>query len=216
MAFASNPRKKAGLRHPWLAALGRMVFGKRLFLGLAVACVGLEALRPRPLFSQGHRLGHSLDLLAVAAGLTVRAWGGGCAGTHTRSGKIEAPRLITGGPYAYVRNPIYGGTIILGFGMAALIGDPLGFGLAALAFALLYFGIVPAEEEFLLHQFGADYERYRRAVPRFIPRLRPWPERAPTGFSWSAARGELFITLILVGIYGALLVEEYLDALGVS
>jgi len=73
------------------------------------------------------------------------------------------------------------------------------------------FSIVPAEEEFLLRQFGEEYRRYRIAVPRFIPRFRPWPggERKP--FHWRAVRGELFIGLLLVGIYLMLLFEEYLD-----
>jgi hypothetical protein len=97
--------------------------------------------------------------------------------------------------------------------MAALIGDPLAFLLAALAFAILYFSIVPAEESFLEKQFGAEYARYRRAVPRLIPRLKPWSETAShTPFQWRAARGECFIGPDrLRHLRRAIHLEEYID-----
>jgi protein-S-isoprenylcysteine O-methyltransferase Ste14 len=196
----------------WVSA-GRRLFGKRLFVGLAVAFPGIVLLSPKPFFAPGHRLIQSFAIVLVLAGLALRAWGSGCAGKHTRSATIEAPRLVTGGPFAYVRNPIYTGTMCLGFGMAALIGDPLAFILAGLAFAILYFSIVPAEEDFLRKQFGAEYDRYREAVPRLIPRVKAWEGRVATPFQWRAARGECFIGLIIISIYLALHVEEYLGAL---
>jgi protein-S-isoprenylcysteine O-methyltransferase Ste14 len=194
-----------------LSGLGRRLFGWRLIVGLAVAAVGIEWLAPVPFFAPGHRLGQSMAILVAVAGLALRAWGSGCAGGHTRTAQIEAPQLVTGGPFAYVRNPIYTGTMCLGFGMAGLIGDPKAYLLAALAFGILYVGIVPAEEEFLSRQFGAAYAKYRAEVPRFLPRLRPWPGRVRPGFQWRAARGELGIALWAAGIYLALLGEEWLD-----
>ena len=196
---------------PLLAALGRRSFGWRLPIGLAIAAAGLELLTPTPFFAEGYRLIHGCALLLILGGLAVRAWGSAFAGEHTRSARIEAPRLITAGPFAYVRNPIYVGTIALGFGMAALIGDPWAFVLTVLAFTILYFLIVPAEEEFLSRQFGEEYARYRACVPRLIPRLRPWSGRAKGERHWRAMRGEIFIALWLVGIYVALLVEEHFD-----
>src|SRR5437868_4581082 len=132
-----------------LASLGNKIFGKRLYVGLAVALVGLEVLVPRPLFAGPYIVMHTLAVGCIAAGIALRAWGSGTAGAHTRSSTIEAARLVTGGPFAYVRNPIYLGTIFIGVGMSSLIGDPLAYVMTALAFALLYFGIIPAEEEHL-------------------------------------------------------------------
>ena len=194
-----------------LPRLGRRIFGWRLMVGLAAAAVGLEWLVPVSFFAPGHRLTQSLAILVAVVGLTLRMWGSGCAGKHTRTAQIEAPQLVTDGPFAYVRNPIYAGTMCLGFGMAALIGDPRAYLLAALAFVVLYVGIVPAEEEFLSRQFGAAYARYCAEVPRFLPRLRPWPGRVRQAFQWRAARGELAIALWAVGIYLALLGEEWFD-----
>jgi protein-S-isoprenylcysteine O-methyltransferase Ste14 len=88
-------------------------------------------------------------------------------------------RLVVGGVYRHVRNPMYlavGATIV---GQALLLGQ---WGL--LAYAALYSAIVATfvvtyEEPKLGEQFGADYDAYRRAVPRWLPRLRPWRGERP-------------------------------------
>ena len=199
-----------------LAAAGRWVFPRRLWAGLAVAALALRWLEPVPFLAVGFRTQHALAVALIAAGLALRAWAAGCAGRHTRSAEIEAPRLIVGGPYACVRNPIYLGTLGLALGMALLIGDPLALFLAATALGLMYAFIVPAEEAFLAGQFGAEYVRYCAGVPRLIPRLRPWPGARPPVFRWRATWGDLGILLWLVVIYAALWGAEYLDHLGWS
>src|SRR5258708_729222 len=100
--------------------------------------------------------------------------------------------------------------------MSMLITDPKALLFAAFAFGILYFTIVPAEEAFLLRKFGAGYLDYCEAVPRLIPRLTPWRGRTKTRFQWQAVRGEGNILLILVIIYAALLLEKYLDHIGVA
>ena len=188
--------------HPRLSRVGRMMFPFRLAIGLAITVLATAWIAPAPFFGSGHRALHALGLLVIFAGLALRAWGAGSAGFHTRSGQIEAPRLATAGPFAHVRNPIYLGSILLGIGMSLLIGDPIAFVFTALAFSTLYFGIVPAEEEFLQNHFGAEYHRYRECVPRFIPQLHPWQGRTKRTFEWKAIRGEFGILLVLVVIYG--------------
>ncbi len=83
-------------------------------------------------------------------------------------------RLVVGGLYRYVRNPMYlavGATIV---GQALLLGRPILL-LYAAAFAVVVFAFVRRyEEPTLARQFGAEYEDYRRAVPGWLPRLRPW------------------------------------------
>ena len=83
-------------------------------------------------------------------------------------------RLVVGGLYRHVRNPMYlavGATIV---GQALLLGRPILL-LYAAAFALVVLAFVRGyEEPTLARQFGAEYEDYRRAVPGWWPRLRPW------------------------------------------
>ena len=83
-------------------------------------------------------------------------------------------RLVVGGLYRHVRNPMYlavGATIV---GQGLLLGRPILL-LYAAVFAVVVLAFVRGyEEPTLARQFGAQYEDYRRAVPSWWPRLRPW------------------------------------------
>lgn len=79
-------------------------------------------------------------------------------------------RVVSEGPYAIVRNPLYAFSFIgaLGLGLATLQLSILI--IISAAFLLYYPRVVLAEEHNLLQIFGPDYEQYRNQVPRFIPR----------------------------------------------
>ena len=78
------------------------------------------------------------------------------------------------GPYTRVRNPMISAVGAVLLGEAIVLGSPailIWFG----AFALLNATYIPlAEEPGLMRRFGEEYEEYRRAVPRWIPRSKPW------------------------------------------
>ena len=88
---------------------------------------------------------------------------------------IAAPeRLVVGGVYRYVRNPMYVAVLAAIVGQGLLLGR-LGLLLYAAAAWLLVAAFVRwYEEPTLTRRFGEDYETYRRAVPAWWPRLRPW------------------------------------------
>src|SRR5215204_2570761 len=88
---------------------------------------------------------------------------------------IAAPeRLVVGGLYRYVRNPMYVAVLAAIVGQALLLGQ-LGLLLYAAALWLISAAFVRwYEEPTLKRRFGAEYEAYRRAVPAWWPRLRPW------------------------------------------
>lgn len=82
--------------------------------------------------------------------------------------------LVVTGAYRYVRNPMYVAVVTAIVGEALLLGQS-----ALLAYALLVAVLVATfvrvyEEPVLRRQFGEKYEAYRRAVPGWLPRLRPW------------------------------------------
>ncbi|HKD97901.1 MAG TPA: isoprenylcysteine carboxylmethyltransferase family protein [Micromonosporaceae bacterium] len=91
-------------------------------------------------------------------------------------------RLVVGGVYRHVRNPMYVAIIsaiagqALAFGSIGLVWYGLLVAAATVTFVLVY------EEPTLRHRFGADYETYRRNVPGWWPRLTPWtaPASKPT------------------------------------
>jgi protein-S-isoprenylcysteine O-methyltransferase Ste14 len=88
---------------------------------------------------------------------------------------LAAPdRLVVGGLYRYVRNPMYVAALAIIVGQALALGQ-LGLLLYAAALWLITAAFVRFyEEPTLTRRFGADYEAYRRAVPAWQPRLRPW------------------------------------------
>lgn len=101
----------------------------------------------------------------AAAGILVR----GAASGHIR----KNAELATTGPYAYTRNPLYLGSILIGIGFIVAARN-LWIGLAALAmFALIYLPVIKAEESYLRATFPG-YALYATRVPRFFPRLTPY------------------------------------------
>jgi protein-S-isoprenylcysteine O-methyltransferase Ste14 len=181
------------------------MFGLRLEIGLGVTAVVAPFVRPTVANKPSEWCLKVAGLFLVLSGLGVRAWAAGFAGRHTRSSKIEGSKLATAGPYAHVRNPIYIGSVILGFGMVLMIGDRRLWAPCAITFLALYFGLIPAEEEFLSQKFGEDYEVYCRHVPRLLPRLNAWATggvMVKTRFDRRAAYGEGRLGLVLAVILG--------------
>jgi hypothetical protein len=82
------------------------------------------------------------------------------------------------------------------------------------AFGFLYFSIVPAEKEFLLHEFRDQYRAYKMAVPRFLPRLKALSGTNKRRFNWKAVYAELMMALLLFSIYGAFRWVDYLRRAG--
>jgi protein-S-isoprenylcysteine O-methyltransferase Ste14 len=83
-------------------------------------------------------------------------------------------RLVVSGFNRYVRNPMYVGLLLVIIGQALLFGNLRVLIYAAAAWAAPAAFVRWYEEPTLAHQFGAEYEIYRRAVPAWLPRLQPW------------------------------------------
>lgn len=95
-------------------------------------------------------------------------------GAGTPAPIAPTERLVVGGAYRYVRNPMYVAVLAVILGQALLFAD----------WSLLFYGCVVAatvftfvrlyEEPTLARRYGEEYEAYRRAVPGWLPRLTPW------------------------------------------
>jgi len=93
------------------------------------------------------------------------------------SGYVQKDQqLTTSGPYAYTRNPLYLGSLILaaGFALAARSWWVVAFMVAV--FVAVYIPVIAGEERFLRETFP-EYEDYARQVPRFLPRSTPFAGR---------------------------------------
>jgi protein-S-isoprenylcysteine O-methyltransferase Ste14 len=107
--------------------------------------------------------------VVAAMGVLVRALASG----HIR----KNAELATTGPYAYTRNPLYLGSIIIAIGFL-IAARNIWIAISALAmFAFIYLPVITAEEKYLRSAFPA-YDQYANEVPRFLPRLRPYRAQA--------------------------------------
>lgn len=110
----------------------------------------------------------------IVPGLFLRALASG----HVRKNE----QLAISGPYAYVRNPLYLGSLILAAGFALAARSWWIAGALVAFFAVIYVPVIRAEETFLRERFP-EFEEYARHVPSLLPRLTPF-QRAGGGFSW--------------------------------
>jgi hypothetical protein len=112
------------------------------------------------------------SLALVLPGLWLRAYAAGYVKKNQE--------LTMTGPYAYTRNPLYLGSMLMAFGFAlAVLSWPVALALA-MGFSVVYIPVIASEERFLRATFPA-FEAYCRRVPRLIPRLAT--EAGPKGQS---------------------------------
>lgn len=95
-------------------------------------------------------------------------------GRGTPAPVAPTERLVVGGLYRYVRNPMYLAVVAAITGQALALGQPVLLGYAAVVWVVVASFVRWYEEPTLARQFGAQYEAYRRAVPAWWPRTRPW------------------------------------------
>lgn len=169
-------------------ALGGWLFRNRGWLPVPLVLAAV-AIGPR---AWGPGLG------LVALGEAVRLWAVGHIGRVSRTRGAEVGRLVTDGPYARVRNPLYLGNQLLfaGLGVLAwplvLVGAPL--------LGVYYALIVRWEESRVRETHGAAWEAWAARVPRWLP-LGPGGE----GGRWSARealrseRGTLLAIGVVLG-----------------
>ena len=119
-------------------------------------------------------------LIVAGAGALLHAFGRFVVeGIGTPAPVAPTERLVVGGLYRYVRNPMYVAVAATVIGQALVLGRP-----GLLAYAALFMAVVGAfvrfyEEPTLAERFGNEYAEYRRAVPAWHPRLHPWRARNP-------------------------------------
>jgi hypothetical protein len=151
-----NSRLKGGTTEWWEKVARRM----RVPLGFATAAIYLFELwrhEPKP-------AAIAWSLALVLPGVWLRGYA---------AGYVKKNRELTQtGPYAYVRNPLYLGSILIAAGFAlALLSWVVALALACM-FLLIYVPVIASEERFLRVTFPA-FADYCRRVPRLIPRLTP-------------------------------------------
>lgn len=140
----------------------------RVPLSWALGLVALYLARPTPVF-------YVTGLSVAAVGEASRLWAAG----HL----IKWKGLTRTGPYAWTRNPLYLGSILVGIGFAVATARWEVGVLLALFLAAVYLPVIRTEAARLAEEYGTEYADYARAVPVLLPR--PPHTRSEAGFfSW--------------------------------
>ena len=145
-----------------MAESSRLDWGKiarriRVPLGFVFAVLYFWLARPTWRFI-------AIGAVLILPGLLIRALASG----HVR--KNEA--LATSGPYAYTRNPLYLGSLLMGVGFAVAARSWWVGVLLVMMFFVIYLPVIRGEEKFLREEFP-EFEEYARQVPRMFPRITP-------------------------------------------
>lgn len=149
-------------------------------------------------FADPHQFPHLMipGLTCILLGQFVRLWGTG----HLHKNKV----LATGGPYSFVRHPLYVGTFLIITGLAMLSGSRIVlYGLLPIGVLVFLFYYAPKKERVesdRLHRaFGEKFDHYKAAVPGFIPRLTPYADRqGKFAFAGIAENREYLISVALL------------------
>ena len=127
-------------------------------------------------FSRPTALSLEIGVPVSLLGLALRAWAAGCLAKNEQ--------LATGGPYAYTRNPLYLGTLLVAAGLS-IAARSVGLGaLFAAVFVFVYLPVIQNESEHLRRLFR-DYAAYASAVPLLLPRLTPLRPENPNPFRFA-------------------------------
>jgi protein-S-isoprenylcysteine O-methyltransferase Ste14 len=164
-------------RSPWWYRFRELLFAAIYFAGFFIGNALMPDSPPacivagRFLGDRGSELLLATATLAVIGCWAIRVWGAAylrAAVVWNRDALDH--KLIVAGPYRYLRDPLYLGSLLLAFGFGAL-ASPLGFAIIVAA-NLALVGLLMREETALMRtRYGAVYEAYRAAVPSLIPRF---------------------------------------------
>jgi protein-S-isoprenylcysteine O-methyltransferase Ste14 len=140
------------------------------------------------------RLIFAFAALLTFSAAAIRTWASAYLHSHiVHDTELHAENLVADGPYRFVRNPLYLGTILLAFGMG-LMANREGFFVIVIGMILIAYRLIFREEAQLLASQGESYRRYLQTVPRLIPSLAPLVPASGAQPRWPQAFfGETFL-----------------------
>lgn len=160
------------------------------------------------------------ELCSILAGLPfvllgeiIRIWAVSYAGSETRTTDgVGGSNLVTQGPFAIVRNPLYLGNVLiyLGIGIMSYALFPYVQIFAFLYFTFQYYCIILNEEEYLKNSFGEKFKIYTDNVNRFFPMIKKIPENIKSNLKFDLKSGlasekrtfqSVLISILIILIY---------------
>lgn len=166
----------------------------------------------------------AVGIACAVAAAVLRTWGSAYLGANVvKAHNFQGGRVVADGPYRYVRNPLYLGTMVHVLALALLM-PPSGAIFCIVVMGLFEVRLILGEETFLSDSLGERYLAYCARVPRLFPALRARVPASGAPAAWGAALlGETYmwgvaIAFIAVGYrYNAFLITQgVIISLGVS
>lgn len=150
--------------------VGGVLFVAALALGLAAPALQLAGV-VNAVEAMDRTVVHTVGFIAFGAGLVGTLAAQGAMGSSWRVGVDESERteLVTGGPFARVRNPIFSAMIPAATGLALLAPNPLALAAVLVLIVALEIHVRFVEEPYLLRVHGGRYASYAARVGRFVP-----------------------------------------------
>lgn len=133
----------------------------------ATAIIILLLARPVPRYV-------TIGVPLILLGETIRLWAAGYLTKYSE--------LVTSGPYALCRNPLFLGSFLIFAGYLTMFGRLDIFVIGIIVFWILHGGAIAYEENELKRKFGTRYTEYAKKVPRLIPKIGPL--KGNGSFSW--------------------------------
>jgi len=160
------------LSNPFMIGCGDFFFRYRAYMFPVIFIGMLFLFRPLVIVSETFYawtiwIGFTVTMLGE--GLRLFTIGFDYIERGGKDGKVFASRLVTGGIYNHVRNPMYLGNILIAVGIGLYSGAPLVLLVALPFFIFFYYGIMASEENFLRGKFGEEYDAFCRRVNRLWP-----------------------------------------------
>jgi protein-S-isoprenylcysteine O-methyltransferase Ste14 len=193
---------------PWWYRQRPLVFAAMYVAGFASTIRSRDDVEPAFLWLglRAGPLGPTI-LLGIAALLALAAWALRTWGaSYLTAAVVWSPnarddRLIVDGPFRYVRNPLYLGSLLLAVALGSF-ATPLGFAILVAGNVLFTLALISVEAPMLRARYGAAFDAYRGAVPSLVPRLRAADVPGTARVAPSLAQGlrsEVFTALLVVG-----------------
>lgn len=184
--------------------------GFLIFLAIITTILLSKFLFPHWNGKIGDEFLDTLGIALVFLGFLFRISARGYKSEKSSEGRI----LMADGPYGFIRNPMYFGTLLIGSGIVSVLFQWWAFLLFLGVFLTIYIPQIHKEEQKLQSQFGDEYAAYCKKIPKYFPRISGLLRLNLKGYlplTWPWIRKEL---ISLIGVMGILLaVEGWQDAL---
>ena len=150
--------------------IGGVLFAVAVALGFAGPVLDVAGVLD-PIGAVDGSAGHAIGIVLTVGGLLATLWAQGAMGSSWRIGVAEADRtaLVTDGPFAVVRNPIFAAMLPASLGLALMVPSVVAIVGALALVVAVELQVRVVEEPYLLTAHGEKYSRYARRVGRFVP-----------------------------------------------